>query len=52
VVLSLSLVDSLIQLPDSPLDPATRQLLADAIAGSAISANETISLKLLGIKRV
>jgi hypothetical protein len=43
--------DALLRLPDSPLKPTERQLLADAIAGNTNPENEANSLKLLGIKR-
>lgn len=41
--------DSLLGLPDSPLKPPEKQLLADAIAGKADPENEAKSLKLFGI---
>lgn len=43
-------VDSLLQLPDSPLRSPEKQLLIDAIEDRAKPENETNSLKILGIK--
>ena len=46
-----NVAENLIRRPDSPLKPAEKQLLEDAIAGESIPENEANSRKLLGIKR-
>jgi len=43
-------IDNLLRLPESPLRPSEKELLADAIAGNAKLENVANSLRIFGIK--